>query len=500
MDSKLKPGIYLEIKGVNASDFPGFRNGVFGKKHAYLIYRKANGSTEIIRGGPGTSFRRIIVETGKALEGSDDKYEAFEEPNSRPSRRLPIKAEKLNETWARMRKHTEQIGKASLLYSADLDPEDIDQTSNSVIRSVLESENIPLDQALPEGADMDDMPGIRDTLEDELKEAEERQKNPGKLQPIKEDSVYDKIMGSQGDDDLSEDRKTLAADLAKDDGPEAELMVKDGADLTKGELRQIMAKRNRLPEGPEKDQLNALEKEHFSAVYGNAPVEQDAIGRTIEPKAKRTVAEQPVPAKTSSGDNLNDALKELGERIVADKSGDNKTRIAQALQVGLNLALRNAQEKQQPQNQPKRPSLFNALKVDGIVGPKTRQATRAILAKTQPGTVEEGLALGQFKKIVDEGRRRPVEPEALRQSISKIFGPLFRGPEKAAPKVSHEGVGLQLALNKFGENDNGEDRFTPLKEDGFIGPKTADAFGKVMKVSNPDDFLSRLGERLGFFG
>jgi len=432
--------------------------------------------------------------------------DAFLEDINKAGREQGLSTERINDLKSKLRHSEEMIGFASARYN--MGPgERMPKTAKAVVTGDRAEAAFEMQYRTNEGKSK----GLanRREIEAGLVLGQNNDAAKSRLEKLREErkseiDAYHSATGlkpdtpgkaNAGQAALSDDHQQLATDLAKDDGPEAELILKEGADLTKGELRQIMAKRNHLPEGPEKDRLNALEQEHFSGVYGDDPVEQDATGRTIEPKAKRTVAEQPVPAKTSSGENLNDALKELGERIVVDKNGDSKTRIAQALQVGLNLALQKAQEKQQPQNQPKRPSLFNALKVDGIVGPKTRQATKAILAKTQPGTAEEGLALGQFKRIVDEGRRRPVDPDDLRQSTSKIFGPLFRGPEKAAPKVSHEGVGLQLALNKFGEG-----RFTPLKEDGFIGPKTADAFGKVMKVSDPDDFLSGLGERLGFFG
>lgn len=178
MDDKLKPGIYLETKAViGTSNFTGFKRGFLNKRHAYLIYRKSDGSTEIIRGGPAGNWytnAKLVTETGKSLETSKDKYGESERPGSRPSRRLPIDARKLDETWLRMRRHAERIGKAKIPYRADLDPTDPDQTSNAVIRSVLDLEKIPLGQALPEGAKISEMPGIRDNLEDDLKKAEER--------------------------------------------------------------------------------------------------------------------------------------------------------------------------------------------------------------------------------------------------------------------------------------------------------------------------------------
>ncbi len=44
----MEPGIYLELTPAQSSGI-----NLWDDKHAYLVYRKANGDTEVIRGGPG---------------------------------------------------------------------------------------------------------------------------------------------------------------------------------------------------------------------------------------------------------------------------------------------------------------------------------------------------------------------------------------------------------------------------------------------------------------
>lgn len=75
-----------------------------------------------------------------------------------------------------------------------------------------------------------------------------------------------------------------------------------------------------------------------------------------------------------------------------------------------------------------------------------------------------------------------------------IFGPLLRSPaDTSAPKV--EGGVLQETLNDFGSQHH--DDWEPLKVDNWIGPKTTDAFGKVLKGEDADRFTSSFGRALG---
>ena len=163
----MKPGIYLEITPIPT--------GYNDYKHSYLIYRKADGTSEVIRGGPDIiGGLRIDVETGKPLEQSKDRYEPGEDAGTRPSKRLDIPDDKLDESWSKMRGKAEEIDKSKLPYRSDNEADDPDQTSNSITRAALDAINYPIEKALPEGTDIDKMPGIKDNLEDELRQHREQ--------------------------------------------------------------------------------------------------------------------------------------------------------------------------------------------------------------------------------------------------------------------------------------------------------------------------------------
>jgi hypothetical protein len=63
----MEPGIYLELTPAKSSNPFGdedFKLGNF--KHAYFVYRKFDGTSEVIRGGMGENLK-ISVETRKSL-------------------------------------------------------------------------------------------------------------------------------------------------------------------------------------------------------------------------------------------------------------------------------------------------------------------------------------------------------------------------------------------------------------------------------------------------
>jgi len=289
---------------------------------------------------------------------------------------------------------------------------------------------------------------------------------------------------------LSEDRNALRMDIGRNDGPGAELSLKNGADLTKAEVRQIMEKRVSLPDGPEKNRLVRLEKEHFKTIYGTDPVRTDWAGRAIPAGQQSKTNGLPRAARASSGESLADAMIRLGNTVAASKGSENAAAAGRDLQTGLNIIRAGAGE-----NAP----LFDTLKIDGKIGPKTRHAARTALAKLAPGMVENGFALGQFKNIARRSGGGAIAPEKLRHATSSIFGPLFRGPKEATPKASHEGLGLQAALNDIGTKIFPRERFVPLKEDGVIGPVTSGAFVQVNRATRPDRLVSSLGDNLGLF-
>jgi len=173
-------GIYLEVKPVSLSG-SGSSGGLFGFKHAYLVYRKPDGTTEVIRGGFGDGGT-VSVETRKRLEDSKDAPEDGEKPGSRPSRRLDIPDKELDETWSKMRDRAAAIGKEAIDYRAVHNVGDPDQTSNSVVRAALDEAGVPLEKALPDGVDPDKLPGIRDNLAKKIEETRRERERPNPIE------------------------------------------------------------------------------------------------------------------------------------------------------------------------------------------------------------------------------------------------------------------------------------------------------------------------------
>lgn len=165
----MEPGIYLEVKP--ATSF-GFK--LEDSLHAYLVYRKNDGTTEVIRGGlepirfdVNPPRFELKVETGKSLDGnapeekkSEDAYEGHATPGSRPSRKLSLGGRKPEDVWKVMKKRAKEIGASLFDYLADTDPEEPNQNSNSLAAAVLKAAGIPLGQSVPDGIKFDDLPGI----------------------------------------------------------------------------------------------------------------------------------------------------------------------------------------------------------------------------------------------------------------------------------------------------------------------------------------------------
>ena len=56
---------------------------------------------------------------------------------------------------------------------------------------------------------------------------------------------------------------------------------------------------------------------------------------------------------------------------------------------------------------------------------------------------------------------------------------------------------LQKTLNDLGPKHLGAEDWKPLKADGVLGPKTADAFGRVAERVDPLDLAQSFGRTAG---
>ncbi|MEK9755389.1 MAG: hypothetical protein VW338_19550 [Rhodospirillaceae bacterium] len=55
-----------------------------------------------------------------------------------------------------------------------------------------------------------------------------------------------------------------------------------------------------------------------------------------------------------------------------------------------------------------------------------------------------------------------------------------------------------MAINDLGRRHLG-DGFAPLKEDGWIGPKTTEVFARLLPAAGGDGLTRKLGQSLDFF-
>lgn len=510
------PGIYLEITEAIGHE-------LHGKFHSYLIYRKPDGTNEVIRGGFDPMGMKISVETRKSLEESKDALEPGEKRESEP---LPIPPKKLKETWVKMRDKAEEIGKAGVGYRFDTEPDDPDQTSNSVVRAALDEVGVPVEKALPDGVDPNKLPGIRDNLAKKIEEAQREQDRPNPIEgeiggmddqipaptpPVDPadsgvDSKPQRADFDAGDADLenaSPEAKAFMSDLLKPGRPVDEIRLKRPEDLTESEVKEIMIARMDAPTEDERQAVADVEKAFFDDKFGTDPAEFDARGRMIEPEPKKPINKEPVPIRTADGRPLEAALKRIGRKVIRNAETDGFASAVRGLQGGLNILDEVWTPPIVPEErpQPRRPGVFTIvprLKEDGVFGPKTRMGLkRAVIALGAP-KVEEGIALGRLDQFARDGRKEGFG--RLGEVTEGSFGPLFRDPRKVSPRPTEraEAVTLQETLNDLGKTRFARERFPPLKLDGAIGPKTIDAFGRIASTLGPARVTRRFGEFLGF--
>ncbi len=335
----------------------------------------------------------------------------------------------------------------------------------------------------------------------------------------------DRLSGGEGrDKPFTPEQEKLAAAFEKNDGPLDEILAKRPEDLTADEARMVMKARIALPMGAEHDRLFAFEKAYFEDAYGTGQVERDAAGRMIEPKPRRALPAEPKPATTPDGEKLAEAMARIGRKVAGAAADEGEADAVKGLQSGLNLLARvlagrfggrAAFPGRTPDFNPavrgrsaaprRRPGsvIWPELRTDGVVGPKTRAAVRGAAAELGVGRIDEGLALGRFGRYarrVETGRARAGD---LADSVARDFAPLFGKPTKARPGgVSGgggEGFAVQAAINDLGADVIGKGRYQPIREDGVLGPRTRDAFARVVTAGGANRFTVGLGRNLGFF-
>ena len=305
--------------------------------------------------------------------------------------------------------------------------------------------------------------------------------------------------------ELTPEQNLLLKDFDKTDGPLDDILAKDPGDLTETEFLEVKKAMIDLPAGPEQERLDAVATEFLNEKFGTDPAKVDAVGRLIDPEPIRPINKTPVPARTPDGEILTNAVNKIGRIVVGAAGNDGRAPAVQGLQTGLNL-LKSIMAGSAKTSRSKTPILapgfFSNLKTDGVVGPKTRRALKIAASGLGRPKVEEGFALGRFGQFAKDLQTGRADGRDLKPIIEKSFGPLFRDPKAPRPRPNRpaeENLSFQSTINDLGFNAFGRDRFKPIKEDGFIGPRTESAFNAVLPAAGPDRFTSRFGHNLGFF-
>ncbi len=466
----MEPGIYLEVKP--ATSF-GFK--LEDSMHAYLVYRKNDGTTEVIRGGLepirfdiNPPRFELKVETGKSLDSnapkenkSEDAYEGHATPGSRPSRKLSLGGRKPEDVWKVMKKRAKEIGASLFDYLADTDPEEPNQNSNSLTAAVLKAAGIPLGQSVPDGIRIDDLPGVKNDLSNPLDfDIPKIRLDDPNLASRSDRKSKEKRADAGGPAESSPEAREFLDDVVRPGSRADEILLKPVSKWTDDELGVVMGTRLDLPSGhPERNRMADKETEFFKRFHGAG---------TTPP-----IPKDPTPARAPDGGDLGSALRRVGADVVRAAGRGGLPPALRDLQRGINLKRDAA----------------TALKVDGAFGPLTRTALRRTTADQGSAGVERLLALGRFHGFAEDAERDG--PAGLEGTLEAAF----TGPERTRTKP----VGaLKRMLNDLGEMHFGRDAWRPLDDNGGrIGPETTSAFAKVLRAAGPKLLTERFGRFLG---
>lgn len=483
-----KPGIYLETTGVlGSSKGP---KGLLGKKHAYLVYRRADGTADVIRGGPdsqGAITGDLAVVAGEPLIHTDD---AQKDGVPRPSKRLAISPEKLDDVWDQMKAEAAAINNASLDYEIpywNRTP----VNSNAVVWHLLELNDIDPISSLPDGLSESDLPGfdrgvdwrmgLRKIESDnpqgarrrkETRELKQRDVEPlvprsaSELNTPMEDRVDDATLSP----DAADLRDALMPTEADDYGVDA-LMRKPVDDLTETDVQVLQDAAFDERDTEMRHLINDRLQDFYRLTYGGGPAQHDETGKMIPPKPIREVPTTSSPVRGPSGETINDGLGRIAKVMAQAAQRDGGAKIAESLQSGLNI-------------------MGQRLKVDGVVGPKTRAAIKDTIAENGSRQVAAAAALGRFKSFAKDAKVSPKEAGNLRAVVQSDIQPLLDNP--SAPSDRHEAPkALQRGLNILNP-------MTQLKVDGDIGPKTTAAFQAALANADENAVTESIASSLGF--
>lgn len=309
------------------------------------------------------------------------------------------------------------------------------------------------------------------------------------------------MQADSGKQDLTDEEKPKPArrpeiqgflqDLKTPNDPISAILLKSPAEWTEEEVNQVHGSdAYQSASSLSRNEATAKVREWYDLHYGDGPVQTDDTGKTMQPVFTTVPKSEPAAAKDNNGQPLLDEIMAAGEKIaeLADKR-EFPTAIKGA-QIGLNLLDKFKSDGSQKSMQ---------LKTDGLFGPKTKQSFENAIAALGRPRIENALAMGSFQNLL-EGKGANVR-ENLAEAAHDSFSNLFENTSKfkagdKSPKPW--GMVLQDTINDVGSATFGRDAFKPLKDDGWIGPKTSSAFQKIFKPTGMSGFMKSLGSNFGF--
>ncbi|MCM0022047.1 MAG: hypothetical protein NBV67_18820 [Tagaea sp.] len=119
------------------------------------------------------------------------------------------------------------------------------------------------------------------------------------------------------------------------------------------------------------------------------------------------------------------------------------------------------------------------IEVDGDLGPQTRAGFGRAIEKQGEDGFKKLYALDQFGRYVTNVDRGRAKLDDLEDTIGGTLGQAIPdAPERA-----------QETLNMLAEDR--EEPGSPLKIDGWVGPKTTEAFGTLLRKTSPNALTAR---------
>ncbi|MCW9045800.1 MAG: hypothetical protein OQK35_05655 [Alphaproteobacteria bacterium] len=288
------------------------------------------------------------------------------------------------------------------------------------------------------------------------------------------------------------DIKTFMEELRKPLDKGSELLLKQPQDWTEEEVLEVMKSQDYGAIGsPQRKRAFSKVQSWFEHHYGNEPVRHDSSGKMIQPKFKTLPNQRAVPVKTSDGYELPKAMDKIGKMVAQMAVQKGLSQAVGNLQTGLNVM------PQLTQREPLAPQ----LKEDGVFGRKTKDAMLSSLIEKGKSNTENALALGAFKRLIDDAKRRG-DAIGLESRIDQTVGPLFGHKPSRHPRPTYKAwhEALQGTMNDNGVEICGQGGWRNLKEDGIVGPKTEAAFSSLAKRADPEVFAARICREMGLFG